>query len=74
MWSLQGGTKGIGHLAKAGEVTCFEYVKEIILLTEQKTTVERVDSERFQESAPAPKNEALAPIRVHGSNGSLRRP
>ena len=74
MWSLQGGTKGIGHLANSGEATRFEYVREIMRLTGQNTDVEGVDSERFQRSAPALKNEALASIRVHGSNGSQRRP
>ena len=71
---LRKGIKGVVHLANSGEATRFEYVKEIIQLTGQKTTVEGVDSERFQRSAPVPKNEALASIRVYGSGCSLRRP
>ena len=67
-------TKGIVHLANSGEATRFEYVREIMRLTGQNTIVEGVYSERFQRSAPVPKNEALASIRVYGSGCSLRRP
>ena len=71
---LRDGIKGVVHMANSGEATRFEYVKEIIQLTGQKTTVEGVDSERFKRSAPVPANEALASIRVYGAGGSIRRP
>ena len=66
-------TKGIVHLANSGEATRFEYVREIMRLTGQNTIVEGVYSERFQRSAPVPKNEALTSIRINEAKGNLKR-